>query len=278
MIHNEEVDKSGDENPRVPMRDVSRVTESEGENEDVGKFTHSLGNPGLKKILEQRMMENSGYRVPPVVVEFNEQTTKSSSGYSKRMRVWEGEKCVKKVSRETHSVPVSEPLCVEQSIPGCASLIQELVQEDTRGHARTHEIWRAMQWEESRRNNGCGSKQVWMKFDGKSRPWDRGTRERIEREMEERKWNAAGEVMLMAEGRMVEWEDLANLADGTIVQVLGNICGGMGKKSGKKKEKNPWESDGSGVPSWAQEVPWSDGSSAEEQFDAIKKDETDGTS
>ena len=30
---------------------------------------------------------------------------------------------------------------------------------------------------------------------------------------------------------------------------------------------------GSGVSSWAQEVPWSDGSSAEEQFDAIKKDE-----
>ena len=47
----------------------------------------------------------------------------------------------------------------------------------------------------------------------------------------------------------------------------------MGKKSRKKKEKNPWESDGSGVPSWAQEVPWSDGSSAEEQFEAIKKDE-----
>ena len=80
MIHNEEVDKSGDENLRVPMRDVSRVTESEGENEDVGKFTHSFGNPGLKKILEQRMMENSGYRVPSVGVEFNEQTTKSSSG------------------------------------------------------------------------------------------------------------------------------------------------------------------------------------------------------
>ena len=37
----------------------------------------------------------------------------------------------------------------------------------------------------------------------------------------------------------------------------------MGKKSRRKKEKNPWESDGSGVPSWAQEVPWSDGSSAE---------------
>ena len=56
MIHNQEVDKSGVENPRVPMRDVSRVIESEGENDDVGMFTHSLGNPGLEKILEQRMM------------------------------------------------------------------------------------------------------------------------------------------------------------------------------------------------------------------------------
>ena len=73
------------------MRDVSRVTESEGENDDVGMFTHSLGNPGLEKILEQRMMENSGYRVPWVGVEFNE-ATKRSSGKSKIMRVWEGRK------------------------------------------------------------------------------------------------------------------------------------------------------------------------------------------
>ena len=127
-----------------------------------------------------------------------------------------------------------------------------------------------------RRNNGGGSKQVWMKFDGKSRPWDIGVQERG-RELRER-WEkengiAAGEVRLKAEGRMVESEDLANLADGTNVQVLGNMRGGMGKKSRKKKEKNPWESDGSGVPSWAQDVPWSDGSSAEEQFDAFKKDE-----
>ena len=84
---------------------------------------------------------------------------------------------------------------------------------------------------------------------------------------------AVGEVRLKAEGRMIGWDDLAKLAYGTIVQVSGNICGGMGKKSRKKKEKNPWESDGSGVPSWAQEVPWSDGSSAEEQFEAVKKDE-----
>ena len=91
---------------------------------------HSLGNPGLEKILEQRVMENSRYRAPSVGVEFNEQATKTSSGYSKGMRVWKGEKCV----------PVSEPVCVEQGIPGCASLIQEPVQEDTRRHARTHEI------------------------------------------------------------------------------------------------------------------------------------------
>ena len=77
----------------------------------------------------------------------------------------------------------------------------------------------------------------------------------------------------MTEGRMIGRDDLANLADGAIVQVLGNICGRMGQKSKKKKEKNPRESDGSGVPIWAQEVPWSDGSSAEEQFETIKKDE-----
>ena len=108
---------------------------------------------------------------------------------------------------------------------------------------------------------------------------DRGILEVDEqgRELKER-WEkengmAVGEVRLMAEGRMIGWDDLANLADGTVVQVLGNIYGGMGKKSRKTKEKNPWESNGSGVPSWAQEVPWSDGSSAEEQFEAIKKDE-----
>ena len=126
MIHNEEVDKSVDEDPRVPMRDVSRVKESEDENDDVGMSTHLLGNPGLEKILEQRrMMENSGYRVPSVGVEFNEQVTKSSSGYGKRMSVWEGEKCFKKVHRETHRVPVSEPLCVEQGTPGCPGRHQE---------------------------------------------------------------------------------------------------------------------------------------------------------
>ena len=77
----------------------------------------------------------------------------------------------------------------------------------------------------------------------------------------------------MAEGKMVGWNELAELDDGTAVQVLGNICGGMGKTNKQRKEKNPWESDEA---SWAQEVPWSDdgskSSSAEEQFVAMDKD------
>ena len=77
------------------LRNVSRVTKSEGENDDTGMFTHSSGNPELEKILEQKMRENSGYRVSSGGTEFNEQATKSSSGKGKRMRVWEGGKCVK---------------------------------------------------------------------------------------------------------------------------------------------------------------------------------------
>ena len=158
------------------------------------------------------------------------------------MRVWEGEKCVKRFSRETCSIPAREPLCVEQSIPGCPSLIPVPVQEDSRGHGRTHEARRAMQLEEDRRNNGCGTQQVWMMFDGKSRPWVFKAGERW-KELKER-WEkedgmAVGEVRLMAGGRMLGWNGLANLADVTIVQVSRNICGGMAKKSRKKKEKNP---------------------------------------
>ena len=98
-----------------------------------------------------------------------------------------------------------------------------------------------------------------MKFDGRSRPWDIGEEERG-RELKER-WEkengmAAGEVRLMAEGRMVGWEDLANLVDGSAVQVLENVRGGMGKNSRKMKEKNPWESDGSGVGASSSLVGW----------------------
>ena len=63
-------------------------------------------NPGLEKILEQTMMENSGYRAPSVGVEFNEQ---ASSGYSKRMRVW-GVKSVLK------RLPVGLLACLSASL------------------------------------------------------------------------------------------------------------------------------------------------------------------
>ena len=50
--------------------------------------------------------------------------------------------------------------------------------------------------------------------------------------------------------------------NGAIVQVMGNIQGGMGKRGKKKrKESNPWESDGGSETK----------SSAEEQFDVIDK-------
>ena len=72
----------------------------------------------------------------------------------------------------------------------------------------------------------------------------------------------------------MDGSDLANLADGTIVQVLGEYAWRNGKTStGKRRRRTRGNRMGRGVPSWAQEVPWSDGSSAEEQFDAIKKDE-----
>ena len=52
-----------------------------------------------------------------------------------------------------------------------------------------------------------------MKLNGKSRPWDIGVEERgIELGVRWEKENgmAAEEVRLMAEGRMVGWDELAN--------------------------------------------------------------------
>ena len=98
------------------------------------------------------MMESFRCRVPSVGTEFNE--PESSSGKGKRVRVWEGEQCVKRFSREICSVLASEHLWVEQTIPGCPSLIPESVQEDSRSHARTHEARRAMQLEEERLDVG----------------------------------------------------------------------------------------------------------------------------
>ena len=105
-----EVDKSGEENLGVLMRSASRVTKSEGKNFDTGMFTHSIGNPEMEKVLEQKMMENFRCWVPSVGTEFD---------------------------REICSVLASEFLCVKRSIVGCPSLIPEPFQEDSRGHVFT---------------------------------------------------------------------------------------------------------------------------------------------
>ena len=71
-------------------------------------------------------------------------------------------------------------------------------------------------------------KQIWTVLDGRSKPWDIGELEGGD-ELKER-WGrdngmAAGEVRLMAEWKLVGWNELAELEDGTTVQVLGNVCG-----------------------------------------------------
>ena len=93
-------------------------------------------------------------------------------------------------------------------------------------------------------------KQVWMMMDGRSRPLDVGPEE-DGKEVAERwhKMNGMGDcdIRLMAEGRIIGWNQLVDLGDGSMVQVLGNIGRGTKKKKSKKKATNPWVSDeGSG--------------------------------
>ena len=70
-------------------------------------------------------------------------------------------------------------------------------------------------------------------------------------------------IRLMAEGRIIGWNLLVDLGDGSMVQVLGNIRRGTKKKC-KKKVSNSWESDeGSEARSC----------SAQEQFEELDKEE-----
>ena len=89
-----------------------------------------------------------------------------------RRRVWEDEKWIEEVSRETHDVSVSRCLCEERGAPRGALSIQEPVQEDIRSRVRARELKHVMQREDNGRSNGDWGKQVWMVLDGRSRPWD----------------------------------------------------------------------------------------------------------
>ena len=71
-----------------------------------------------------------------------------------RRRVWEDGMWIEKVAREPHDVLVSGCLCKERGAPGCASLIQEPVQEDKRRHVCARELKQAMQREDNGRSKG----------------------------------------------------------------------------------------------------------------------------
>ena len=69
------------------------------------------------------------------------------------------------------------------------------------------------------------------------------------------------EMHMVSGGRVVDWNGIKDLANGAVVQVMVNVHGGMGKQGKKKKQGNPWESDGAS----------GERSSAEEQFEILDK-------
>ena len=81
-------------------------------------------------------------------------------------------------------------------------------------------------------------KQVWMQFEGKTKPWDvlcdEGGDE-MERRWRENNRLEGVEMHMVSGGRVVDWNVIKDLADGAMVQVMVNVHGGMGKR-GKKKE------------------------------------------
>ena len=90
-------------------------------------------------------------------------------------------------------------------------------------------------------------KQVWMQFEGRSRPWDVRCDEggdEMERRWREKNRMEGVEMHMVSGGRVVDWNGIKELGDGAMVQVMVNVQGGMGKtRKKKKKEGNPWESD-----------------------------------
>ena len=170
------------------------------------------------------------------------------------VRVWESEN----LACDTHHV--SQDIPVEHCSCGTYG------HDDTRSHARVGTWHREEQQEANEQGRGRLMKLVWTMMDGRSSPLDVGPEEEGEKIAERwYKMNVTNDwdIRLMAEGRIIGWNQLVDLEDGSMVQVLGNIWGGTKKKS-KKKVTNPWEPDeGSGARS----------SSAEQQFTELDKEE-----
>ena len=107
-------------------------------------------------------------------------------------------------------------------------------------------------------------RQIWMQFEGRTKPWDvlySESGNEMERRWREKNGMEGVGMHMVSEGRLVDWNGIKDLADGATVQVMVNIHGGMGKRGKKKKQGNPWESDGGS----------GEMSSAEEQFEIMDK-------
>ena len=116
-------------------------------------------------------------------------------------------------------------------------------------------------WRHTREEARQG-RQIWMQFEGRTKPWDvlYGDGE-MERRWREKNGMEGVGMHMVSGGRVVDWNGIKDLADGAMVQVMVNIHGGMGKRGKKKKQGNPWESDGGS----------GEMSSAEEQFEIMDK-------
>ena len=106
-------------------------------------------------------------------------------------------------------------------------------------------------------------RQIWMQFEGRTK---HATFYMRERRRDRKRWRENNGMEgvgmhMVSEGRLVDWSGIKDLADGAMVQVMVNIHGGVGKRGKKKKQGNPWESDGGS----------GEMSSAEEQFEVMDK-------
>ena len=93
----------------------------------------------------------------------------------------------------------------------------------------------------------AAAKQVWFRFEGKTRLVDIWGRD-LEIEKEAREKMRLGkdlDIYMTSEGRMIGWKDLEEIRDGEMIEVGLRMKGG-GKKNKGTKSGNQWESLASG--------------------------------
>ena len=124
-----------------------------------------------------------------------------------KVRVWESEDLASDTRRVLPDIPGGHRMCGTYG------------HDDTRSHARVKTWHRAKQQGANEQGRRLG-KQVWMIMEGKSRPLDVEVEEEGE-EIAERwcKMNGMNDcdIRLMAEGRIIGWNQLVDLGDGAMV-------------------------------------------------------------